>query len=137
MKITKIVIDSVTSLIKNAGAAIDRNVTSKEERLKAKTDLTKLILDYSTNITNTQQQLLLTEMTGNTLQRIWRPILMFVFAGVVIVATFVDVKLNEVPTEFWSLLKLGMGGYILGRTTEKVVNNLSTNTELSIKKRKR
>lgn len=136
MKITSIIVDSIGTLIDKIGNAIDKNVTSDDERLKAKKDLTNIILKYSTDITAAQERLLTAEMTGNTIQRIWRPIVMFVFTAIVVIASFVDVRLNEVPPEFWGLLKLGMGGYIIGRSSEKIVSNLSQNTEILKNRRK-
>lgn len=58
----------------------------------------------------------------------WRPITMLVFVFIIannyIIAPYanvffgVDVAL-ELPPEMWDLLKIGLGGYVVGRTAEK------------------
>lgn len=78
------------------------------------------------------------EATGeSTLQRIWRPVLMFVIMGLLVfngaivplgeAAFQVDIPTleawNAIPKQMWSLLTIGMGGYIGGRSAEKVVQN--------------
>ncbi len=60
----------------------------------------------------------------------WRPITMLVFVAIIannyIVAPYVhlifgvDVQL-PLPPQMWDLLKIGLGGYVVGRSVEKVV----------------
>ena len=69
----------------------------------------------------------------------WRPLLMltitaivawnFLFAPliemVVVLSTGSDLPLMiDLPEELWMLLTIGVGGYTLGRSGEKIVNNL-------------
>lgn len=53
----------------------------------------------------------------------WRPLMMLVFAGLV-VARFLGYGAPNVTEaeylELWTLIKIGMGGYVGGRTVEKV-----------------
>jgi len=59
------------------------------------------------------------------LQRNWRPILMLTFTYVVahnhIISPLLSLPRLDVPSEMWELLKLGMGGYIIGRSVEKSI----------------
>lgn len=67
---------------------------------------------------------------GSWLQRNWRPLLMMEF-GVIIANNYIlnpwlsamfDIDIvMEIPLDMWALLKLGIGGYIVGRSGEKVV----------------
>lgn len=57
------------------------------------------------------------------LQRNWRPLLMVLF-GVIIANNFIIVPIfntpsADIPPDMWDLLKLGVGGYVVGRTVEK------------------
>jgi len=115
---------AIKDVVSSVGDALDKNITSKEEKLKAKTEITGIVTEFATTTIDAQKEVVLAEVQGNWLQRSWRPTLMLIFAGVVVVSTFYDVHLNEVPTEFWGLLKIGIGGYIGGRSLEKVVNNM-------------
>ena len=64
------------------------------------------------------------EATGESwLQRNWRPLLMCLF-GVIIANNYIIVPLfstpkADIPPDMWELLKLGVGGYVVGRSVEK------------------
>lgn len=63
------------------------------------------------------------EATGNALQRSWRPILMLTFGGLVVARWFGWTAPNLTEAEYlalWSIVQLGIGGYTIGRTVEKV-----------------
>ena len=59
------------------------------------------------------------------LQRNWRPILMLTFTYIIthnfIISPLFSLPRLEIPPDMWELLKLGMGGYIIGRSVEKSV----------------
>lgn len=54
----------------------------------------------------------------------WRPIIMLVFAGL-IVARFLGLSAEGVSESeylaLWNILELGIGGYVVGRSAEKIV----------------
>jgi hypothetical protein len=58
----------------------------------------------------------------------WRPILMLTF-GALIVARwlgFAAPGLSEVEvTKLWSIVELGIGGYVIGRSAEKILPSLA------------
>jgi len=74
-----------------------------------------------------QTEIIVTEAKGNWLQRSWRPILMLAFGFIVIYVKFLaplfDLRIPELENEFWNLLQLGIGGYVIGRTGEKMMNS--------------
>lgn len=60
----------------------------------------------------------------------WRPITMLVFVAIVannyIIAPYVDMLFDaglhlDLPKQMWGLLQIGLGGYIGGRSAEKVM----------------
>ena len=66
----------------------------------------------------------------------WRPITMLVFVAIIannyILVPYFQAFELHIPTlvlnnEMWELLKIGIGGYIVGRSAEKVVKNLKEN----------
>lgn len=78
-----------------------------------------------------QIQVLVTEMSGNWLQRSWRPILMLVIVAIVannyLIYPYLSLFWTEAPTltlppELWQLMKIGVGGYVVGRSVEKGVD---------------
>lgn len=58
----------------------------------------------------------------------WRPIVMLTFAGL-IVARWMGWSapgIGEAEVlKLWSIVELGLGGYVIGRTAEKIVPNLT------------
>lgn len=78
--------------LKEAGSAItnvlDSVITNDEERLEAKKQLLDVTSKLATDLTATQSDVLKTEMTGTKLQRNWRPVVMLMFAGIVVYEYF-------------------------------------------------
>ena len=76
-----------------------------------------------------QTEIIVAEAKGNWLQRSWRPILMLAFGFIVIYVKFVAPLFNlqspELENEFWNLLQLGIGGYVIGRSAEKIAGNIT------------
>nr|WP_321405898.1 3TM-type holin [uncultured Carboxylicivirga sp.] len=116
------VIDSISEAIEKTGEAFDKNFTSKEEIL----DKLKQVQEHLLNV---RQSILLAEANGSKLQRNWRPILMLMF-GVVIVYNVMfapilfllyNIPKPELTPDFWDVLKLSIGGYVIGRSGEKIL----------------
>lgn len=102
-----------------------------------KSTLTTSLIDYSKTILEQQASIVRAEAQGESyLQKNWRPITMMTF--VVIIANnyilfpylqlFFDTgTMLEIPADMWDLLKLGLGGYVVGRSVEKAVRVYSEN----------
>ena len=60
----------------------------------------------------------------------WRPIVMLMFAGLVVFDQFGWLTFR-LADEAWTLLQLGLGGYVVGRSAEKV----ATTVTAALKKR--
>ena len=64
----------------------------------------------------------------------WRPIIMLAFGGIVVatyfinifVAPFTDIAPILLPTELWTLLQIGIGGYIASRGGEKIASSIAS-----------
>ena len=76
-----------------------------------------------------QTEIIVAEAKGNWLQRSWRPILMLSFGFIVIYVKFIGPLFGlPIPTlevEFWELLKIGIGGYVVGRSAEKIAKGVT------------
>ena len=99
----------------------------KEERAKLKNELFVLqaqlqveVLEYEKNLLNKQSQIITAEAQGNSwLQRSWRPITMLTFLVLVCLDAFgwLAFRLSD---QAWVLLQIGLGGYVIGRSGEKI-----------------
>jgi hypothetical protein len=71
-----------------------------------------------------QSNVIVAEAQGQSwLQRNWRPITMICFLILVILDSFGWLP-NKLAPQAWTLLSIGLGGYVVGRSAEKVVNRL-------------
>jgi len=45
---------------------------------------------------------------------------MLTFTLIVVLGIFIDIPLLKDGSPFWNLLELGLGGYVIGRSAEKI-----------------
>ena len=118
-------------LIKDLLGGLDNLFTSKEEKIKAENVIKQILIEKQLELQKMQTEIIVTEAKGNWLQRSWRPILMLAFGFIVIYVKFIaplfDLKIPELENEFWNLLQLGIGGYVIGRSAEKISKNVTFN----------
>jgi len=122
----------LTGLVKEVGGVIDSLSTTKEEKLSAQAKLLELqnaftiqMAALDTQFAVEQAKVVTAEATGGSyLARNWRPILMLVFTYIIahnfIIAPMFSIPSLAIPDQMWELLKIGMGGYIFGRSAEKM-----------------
>jgi|TARA_B110000908_G_scaffold155936_1_gene194597 hypothetical protein len=116
-------------VIKEIGKVIDNLFTTDEERIKAKNEVFKVLQEQQLELQKLQTEIILAEANGNWLQRSWRPVLMLAFGFIVIYVKFIaplfSLPIPPLENEFWNLLQLGIGGYVVGRSVEKVAKNIT------------
>lgn len=136
----KILKGSASELVENMGNAIDGIVTNDEEKQKAKNQLTQIATDKLTEVAGFQKEVLLAELNGTKLQRSWRPIVMLSFAAIVVYSKFIapafSLPNTELEPDFWGLLELGLGGYVIGRSLEKITHKLTENADMTFLRKK-
>lgn len=108
---------------------IDKCVPDKDlaEKLKQEYTLAAMNQDYQAvaNELDKRATIIAAEANGQSFfQRNWRPILMLTFNYIIahnyIIAPIFHLACVPVPEQMWNLLQLGIGGYIVGRSVEKV-----------------
>lgn len=139
------VVSLIASIFKPAVDLVDELHTSDEERgvleneaariknvlMQAQNQITGKFLDYETKLMEAQSSIIKAEATGQSwLQRNWRPLAMITFLVLIVFDAFGVLALcqrrlgigpERLVDDAWGLLKLGMGGYIVGRSAEKIV----------------
>lgn len=119
-----------TGVIGEIGKVIDNLFTNDEERIHAKNEILKVLKEQQLELQKLQTEIIVAEANGNWLQRSWRPILMLAFGFIVIYVKFVaplfDLAIPELENEFWNLLQIGIGGYVIGRTGEKIAKEYAS-----------
>lgn len=132
----------VVEVVKPVAELIDKFTLSKEERrqlelqlLGLQISLVEKTLEYESKLFQAQRDIIVAEAQGESwLQRNWRPILMMTFAAIVawqyllrplLSPLFGGLPVVELPEHLWTLLQIGVGGYILGRSGEKIAQSLA------------
>lgn len=119
-----------SGLITEVGKVIDDLFTSDEERIKAKNEIFKVLKEQQLELQRLQTEVIVAEANGNWLQRSWRPILMLAFGFIVIYVKFIaplfSLPIPPLENEFWNLLQIGIGGYVIGRTGEKMIKEYAS-----------
>lgn len=123
--------DFLSGLVSPVTELIDELHTSEEERMAVKARVLEMhmamaskTLEYETQLMNAQANVIMAEAKGGSwLQRSWRPITMLTFLGLVVADSF-GLLAFRLAAEAWTLLQLGLGGYVVGRSVEKVVPSL-------------
>ncbi len=116
---------------------VDKLVLDKDEAEKLKSAIKAQILvndhEETVALLEAQAKIVLAEAQGGWLQRNWRPLLMVIIMIIVTnnyvvvpyASMFTDkVAVLDLPGSLWGLLTTGVGGYVIGRTAEKVVATL-------------
>ena len=118
-------------LIGGIFGVIDKAVEDKDEAARIKSKLQEMVLSGQIKEIESAAQIIVAEARGDSwLQRNWRPMLMclfglivannYVLAPYILLFMGIDIELG-IPPDMWDLLKLGVGGYVLGRSVEKGV----------------
>lgn len=124
----------ISGILGPVSKIVDDLHTSAEEKLLIKAELTRIqtefatkSLEYEGKLFEQRAAIVGKEATSESpLTRMWRPITMLTFLGIVVwfvVGKAVGWPLPEEQfvNNVFGLIKLGLGGYIIGRSAEKVV----------------
>jgi hypothetical protein len=122
---------AITALVAPVTEMVDKIHTSDEERLQAKaalfglqSELSQTLIDYESKLLAAQSSVIIAEAQGQSwLQRSWRPITMLTFLLLVVMDTL-GLTAFRLSEEAWTLLQIGLGGYVVGRSVEKTAPSL-------------
>jgi hypothetical protein len=124
-------------LLKTVRGLVDDVTTTSEEKLQKMMELEKVGNEFKVQVlaaeaqwVEAQKDVIVAEMKSESwLARNWRPILMLVFTYVIlnnyVLTAYFGLPSVDIPVHMWELLKLGVGGYIVGRSAEKVIPNVA------------
>ena len=97
------------------------------------------LLENEEKLENMRGQIVLAEAnSGSWLTSTWRPLLMMVIVSIIalnylifpLISLTLGVPLEiDLPSELWTLLNIGVGGYVVGRSGEKITETLSGRQE--------
>ena len=130
--------DLIAGVFKPAADLIDNLHTSEEEKLVQKRLLLEVqskamdrVHEYNTGLLKAQGDIVNSEAKSeHWLTANWRPATMLTFVGLVVMRFFGFEAEGMSEVEYlalWELIKLGLGGYVVGRSLEKGVGIYASN----------
>jgi len=120
-------------LVDNVHTSTEEKLQLRNELLKIQNDMISKITDFFTKVLEAQAEILKVELSGSWLQRNWRPLLMIGISTAVLNNLLLVPYLNAifgwsvittVTPELWNMLTIGLGGYVGGRSVEKIVETI-------------
>lgn len=119
--------DIVSGILKPISDVIDHVTVSGEDKVKLQMAQLEAGMaaatasqNYEAELLDGQQKVIAAEASsGNLLTSSWRPITMLTFLALVVADSFGWLHSPLAP-QAWSLLQIGLGGYTVGRSVEKV-----------------
>ena len=115
------------AIVKPLTDMVDNLNTSDEEKGQIQATLENIrgqiamkALETEAKLVEAQSNVLMAEANGNWLQRSWRPVMMWIFMMLIILDSF-GILPNRLAPDAWTLLTIGLGGYTVGRSAEKVM----------------
>lgn len=121
-------LDSLGEAISGLFGLIDDMHTSEEEKMELKNkmfrmqiDMVNSALEYEKQVATMKAEVIKAEAQGGSwIQQNWRPITMLTFLVLVVCDSF-GILAFRLADEAWTLLQIGLGGYVVGRSVEKVI----------------
>ena len=128
-------IGPIAKVVEKGLDIVDDLVPDKDLAEKLKTEIKSKIMELvHTELIvtiNAQKDIILGEVQGQSwFQRNWRPVLMLTIVAIVannyllypyLSLFWAQAPVLELPDHLYSLMKIGVGGYIVGRSAEKTV----------------
>jgi hypothetical protein len=128
-------LSAIAPLAKILFNTIDKAVPDKDLQAKLKADLQTQLIQSNTDELKAAARIIEAEAKAGWFASSWRPLLMYVlifvlvfnyiFAPIVKMLTGIVVGF-ELPGDVWTLLNVGLGGYVVGRSVESVARTIAS-----------
>jgi hypothetical protein len=126
-------LDLIAGIFKPAAELIDELHTSEEEKLKQQRRLLEIqamvldsSLEYEKEMMTSRAEIINSEAKSeHWITATWRPITMLTFLALA-VGDSLGLLTTPLRDEAWMLLQIGLGGYVVGRSAEKVIKEVKS-----------
>ena len=100
----------LSGLIGEIGGVVNTLSVSSKEKKRIEAELLQAVNKHEEELNRSRAAIIRSETQGNWLQRSWRPVVMLVFAVIVLAGTFWELPILADTSRFWDLLEIGIGG---------------------------
>jgi len=108
---------------------LDKAIPDKDAREKAQAAALTQLMEHQHEIEQAAGQIIKTEAaSSHWLAANWRPLTMLTFTALIVARWFgfAAPELSEAEyLALWDIVEIGIGGYIVGRSAEKIVPSLA------------
>jgi hypothetical protein len=127
-------LNAVAPLAKILFNTIEKAVPDKDLQAKLKAELQTQLLQSHTQELKAAASIIEAEAKAGWFASSWRPLLMYVLIFILVwnyvigpvIKIFMGAVITfELPGDVWSLLQIGLGGYVLGRSAESVARTMA------------
>lgn len=111
------------------GKVVGNLFPDPEQKARAEAEMMKVLLAHQAEIEGAAAKIIQTEAASqHWLAANWRPLTMLVFVGLVVARWFGWAAPNLSDAEYlklWSIVEFGLGGYVVGRSVEKIAPGIA------------
>jgi hypothetical protein len=122
-------------LLNTVFKTIEKSIPDKDLQEKLKADLNMQLLTSGTEELKASARIVEAEAKAGWFASSWRPLLMYILIGIlvlnyiispIILALFSKKIGIELPSDVWTCLNIGLGGYVVGRSGESIARTLAS-----------
>jgi len=126
---------AVAPLAKVLFSTIEKAVPDKDLQEKLKAQLQTQLLQSHTQELTAAAKIIEAEAKAGWFASSWRPLLMYVLIFILVwnyvigpvIKVFTGAVISfELPGDVWTLLNVGLGGYVIGRSAESVARTMAS-----------
>ena len=118
----------ITAIGGIASKVLPEVIEDKDQRNQIEAKLQQQLWKHQADIQSAASEIVKAEVSGSGLKSWWRPIAMLTFLGMLLSWWFgftPERATPELMMKLFDLLQIGMGGYVAGRTVEKVAPHVT------------
>ena len=125
---------AIAPLAKMLFSTVDKAIPDKDLAEKLKAQLNTQLLQSGTEELKAAASIVEAEAKANWFVASWRPLLMYVLIFILVwnyilgpvIKVFTGTIITfELPGDVWTLLNVGLGGYVVGRSGESIARTLA------------
>ena len=114
---------------------VDKAIPDKDLAEKLKAEMNMQLLTSGTEELKASARIVEAEAKAGWFASSWRPLLMYILIGIlvlnyiispIILALFSKKIGIELPSDVWTCLNIGLGGYVVGRSGESIARTLAS-----------
>ena len=126
---------AIAPLAKILFNTIEKAVPDKDLQEKLKAQLQTQLLQSNTQELTAAAKIIEAEAKAGWFASSWRPLLMYVLIFILVwnyvigpvIKVFTGAVISfELPGDVWTLLNVGLGGYVIGRSAESVARTMAS-----------